>query len=155
MAKVCDVVKSLPGKDIALSVLVDEDLSDIAFDRAKFEQILVDLASNARRAMPEGGTLTFSAENAELQPAEAAARSMEAGSYVRLTVADTGTGMAPEVMDRVFEPYFTTWEHLGGRGLGLSTVYGITSHHGGHIDVRSTLGVGTAFEVYVPAVTNE
>jgi two-component system cell cycle sensor histidine kinase/response regulator CckA len=155
LAKVCDVVKLLVGKDITLNVCVDNDVSRIAFDRAKFEQILVALAANARQAMPGSGTLTFTAKNTELRHAEAAALSVAPGSYVRLTVSDTGTGMAPEVVDRVFEPYFTTWEHAGGRGLGLSTVYGITRHHGGHVDVRSTLGEGTAFDLYVPAVSDE
>jgi signal transduction histidine kinase len=155
LARVCDAVKLLVGKRITLSLCVGRDVSPIAFDRSKLEQILVNLAANAHQAMPESGTLTISAENAELQPAEAAALSVDPGSYVRLTVADTGTGMAPEVMDRVFEPYFTTWDHVGRRGLGLSTVYGITRHHGGHIEVRSELGVGTAFDIYIPAVSDE
>jgi two-component system cell cycle sensor histidine kinase/response regulator CckA len=155
LAKVGDVVKLLVGQDIELRMAVDRDVSSIEFDRCKLEQILVGLADNARQAMTGGGTLTFTATNAELRLTEAGALSLAPGAYVRLTVEDTGIGIAPDVVDRIFEPYFTTWADVGGRGLGLSTAYGITRHHGGHIEVRSTLGAGTAFDLYVPAVTDD
>jgi two-component system, cell cycle sensor histidine kinase and response regulator CckA len=74
---------------------------------------------------------------------------------VQLSVTDTGIGMPPEVVERVFEPFFTTRQDTGGNGLGLSTVYGIVRHHGGHVDVKSTPGAGTTFDLYVPAASEE
>jgi signal transduction histidine kinase len=154
-AEIEGIVKLLVGPDITVRVCADRDVSRMAFDRGKLEQVLINLATNARQAMPEGGTLTFSAENTRLLAAEALALSVEPGPYVLLSVVDTGTGMPPEVVDHIFEPFFTTRPDTGGHGLGLSTVYGIVSHHGGHVEVRSVRGVGTSFDLYVPAFIDE
>jgi two-component system cell cycle sensor histidine kinase/response regulator CckA len=121
------ILKLLVGPDVTVRVCTDRDLSRITFDRGKLEQVLVNLSANAGQAMPEGGTLTFTAENIQLLQAEASALSVEPGRYVLLSVSDTGTGMPPEVVDHIFEPFFTTRPDTGGHGLGLSTVYGIRS----------------------------
>jgi two-component system, cell cycle sensor histidine kinase and response regulator CckA len=102
-----------------------------------------------------GGTLSFTSRNAQLLPAEAAALSLEPGDYVQVSVTDTGTGMTPDIAERVFEPFFTTRQDTGGHGLGLSSVYGIVRHHGGHVAVKSSPGAGTTFDVYVRAVAAE
>jgi two-component system cell cycle sensor histidine kinase/response regulator CckA len=154
-AEIEGIVKLLVGPDVTVCMCTDRDLSRVEFDRGKLEQVLINLAANAGQAMPEGGTLTLTAENTELLPAEASALSVEPGRYVLLSVGDTGTGMPPEIVDHVFEPFFTTRPDTGGHGLGLSTVYGIVRQHGGHIEVRSVPGVGTTFDLYVPALTDE
>jgi signal transduction histidine kinase len=154
-AEIERMVKVLVGPDVTVRTSVDRDVLPIAFDCGKLEQVLVNLAANARQAMPDGGTLTFAAEATSLSAAEASALAVEPGPYVLVSVADTGTGMEPEVVDRIFEPFFTTRPDAGGHGLGLSTVYGIVRHHGGHIEVRSVPGVGTAFDLYLPAVVDE
>jgi two-component system, cell cycle sensor histidine kinase and response regulator CckA len=154
-AEIERMVTLLLGCEITLRVCVDPDTSLIEFDRGKLEQVLVNLAANARQAMPDGGTLSFAARNAQLCPAKAVALSVEPGDYVQLSVTDTGIGMPPEVVERVFEPFFTTRQDTGGNGLGLSTVYGIVRHHGGHVDVKSTPGAGTTFDLYLPAASED
>jgi two-component system cell cycle sensor histidine kinase/response regulator CckA len=154
-AEIEGIVNLLVGPDVTVRVCIRGDVSRIKFDRGKLEQVIVNLAANARQAMPEGGTLTFAAKNTELLPAEVSTLPVGPGAYVLISVVDTGTGMPPEIVEHIFEPFFTTRPNTGGHGLGLSTVYGIVRHHGGHIDVRSIPGVGTAFDIYVPAITDE
>jgi two-component system cell cycle sensor histidine kinase/response regulator CckA len=151
-AEIERMVKILVGPDVIVRTSIDRDVLPIAFDSGKLEQVIVNLAANARQAMLDGGTLTFAAETTWLSTAEASALSVEPGPYVLLSVGDTGTGMEPELVDRIFEPFFTTRLDAGGHGLGLSTVYGIVRQHGGHIEVRSVPGVGTGFDLYLPAV---
>jgi two-component system cell cycle sensor histidine kinase/response regulator CckA len=153
LAEIEGHVQLLVGDDVVLSTCVDPDVSQIAFDRGKLERIVVNLAANARQAMPDGGTLSFTARNAQIVPAEAAALSVVPGGFVVLAVEDTGVGIAPEVIDHVFEPFFTTRRDAGGHGLGLSSVYGIVTRHGGHVEARSTPGVGTTFEIYIPVAS--
>jgi two-component system, cell cycle sensor histidine kinase and response regulator CckA len=155
LADVERMVRLLVGPEITLRVYVDPDTAFIEFDRGKLEQVFVNLATNAREAMLGGGTLSFTARNAQLLPAEAAALSLEPGDYVQVSVTDTGTGMTPDIAERVFEPFFTTRQDTGGHGLGLSSVYGIVRHHGGHVAVKSSPGAGTTFDVYVRAVAAE
>ena len=129
----------------AAALLVEGDITQL-------HQVLLNLAVNARDAMPDGGVLTLTAEAAILDEAGARqAPAGRAGDYIRLSVADTGSGIPPEVLEHIFEPFFTTKPRGKGSGLGLSTVYGIVRSHGGFVDVRSTAGVGTRFSVLIPA----
>lgn len=119
------------------------------------EQILVNLLANARDAMPEGGTVDIKTENLELSAGHGKQEALPGGRYVRLTVADTGIGMGDEVAAQVFDPFFTTRKEAGGTGLGLATVYGIVKEAGGHIEIYTEPGHGTAFKVYLPALIDE
>jgi two-component system, cell cycle sensor histidine kinase and response regulator CckA len=139
-------------KNILARQATPGDLWLVSGDPTQLHQILLNLCINARDAMPEGGTLTIELENLELD--EASARLVPGarlGRYVRMTVTDTGTGIAPEHLDRIYEPFFTTKEPGKGTGLGLSTVLGIVRSHGGCIQVQSQIGRGTQFQVSLPA----
>jgi len=122
-------------------------------DASQIEQIVVNLVVNARDAMPNGGMLTIQTERVEITPQHAVARAgLKSGAYVALTVRDTGVGMDQATQDRAFEPFFTTKAVSKGTGLGLSTVFGIVKQHGGHIELRSEIGNGTTFTIYLPRV---
>jgi CheY-like chemotaxis protein len=132
--------------------LVTEDrLWPCHVDPAQLETALLNLALNARDAMPDGGTLDLDARNVTLD--EDAVAGVASGSYVKLSVIDTGCGMPPEIRDRVFEPFFTTKEVGKGTGLGLSMVYGFVRQSGGHVTIESTMGVGTTVSLYLPKST--
>jgi len=141
------------GEDIELVLALDPKLQHVRADRNQLEQVLINLAVNARDAMPAGGQLRFATETVDVDQASMQwlAR-MPPGRYVRLTVSDTGIGMSDEVRLHVFEPFFTTKDIDKGTGLGLATVYGIVKQSGGFIWVSSEIGRGTAFEIYLPAV---
>lgn len=139
------------GEDIELITVLDENLARVEADPSQLEQVVMNLAVNARDAMPKGGRLTIATTNIELDGGQAASRpTAEPGSYVRFTVTDDGIGMDETTRSQVFEPFFTTKEEGRGTGLGLSTVYGIVKQSGGSISIESALGEGTAFEVYLP-----
>jgi len=140
----------LLGEDIQLSVVTARDLGKIYADPSQVEQIVMNLAVNARDAMPRGGRLVIELSNVELGAAHAADHEVAPGSYVLLAVSDTGTGMDVATCQRVFEPFFTTKDKAKGTGLGLSTVFGIVAQSQGHVTVDSEVGRGSTFRVYLP-----
>ena len=141
----------LIGADVSVVLGLRPDLAVVKADHGQVEQILMNLAVNARDAMPRGGTLTIETANVDLDEHDAKTQgSVKPGPYVALTVSDTGTGMTPQVLSRLFEPFFTTKEPGKGTGLGLPTVDSIVTRSGGTIEVFSEVGKGTSFTVYFP-----
>jgi len=152
--KTLDMLRCTIGKNVEAELLPDPELGRIKADPAQIQLIVMNLVLNARDAMPDGGTLTVETANAEIAPNDPDWHGhVPEGSYVVLTVTDTGVGMDEETMSRVFEPFFTTRGSSGGTGLGLATVYGIVRQSGGSIAVSSLLGKGTMFRVLLPRVS--
>ena len=151
------MVHRLIGEDIELVTEHGDALGSVKADPGQVQQVILNLAVNARDAMPDGGKLTIFTENVtiETKQSEGPQAEVEPGDYVMLALGDTGTGMNENVRAHLFEPFFTTKEKSKGTGLGLSTVYGIVHQSGGHISVESTLGEGTTFFVYLPRVEGE
>jgi signal transduction histidine kinase len=148
--RLAPMIASLLGSRIALETHSSPD-GRVFIDAGQLDQVVTNLAINARDAMPNGGRLSIEVADVELD--EAYARDhprVTPGRYVKLSVTDTGHGMDADVRDKIFEPYFTTKGKRGGTGLGLSSVYWTVSRSGGHIDVTSTPGSGTAFSLYFP-----
>jgi two-component system cell cycle sensor histidine kinase/response regulator CckA len=145
------ILRRLIGEDIELSVKTAADLGAVKADPSQIEQVLMNLAVNARDAMPRGGTLTIATRNVSLARAQGTGAELIApGHYVVISVSDTGVGMDDATRRRVFEPFFTTKGPGKGTGMGLSTVYGIVKQSGGHVEVVSQSGAGARFDVYLP-----
>jgi signal transduction histidine kinase/ActR/RegA family two-component response regulator len=139
------------GENIPISLNLDDAVWDVLVDPAQLEASLVNLATNARDAMPQGGRLIITTGNRRLDAEYAATHAeLAPGDYVMVEVSDSGGGIPPEVMARIFEPFFTTKEPGKGTGLGLSMVFGFVKQSGGHINVYSEVGVGTTFRLYLP-----
>lgn len=136
------MLTQLIDEDIEMEMRLMPDTGMVSADPGQVDQVIINLAVNARDAMPQGGRLVIETENVHL----------DTGDFVRLAISDTGCGMESEVMDRIFEPFFTTKEADKGTCLGLSTVLGIVKQSGGHIEVQSVPGEGSVFSVYLPCV---
>lgn len=138
--------------EIVLAYSREEEYA-VSADPSRMQQVIMNLAVNARDAMPEGGSLRMGLERVEIEPGKSPLLpEMEAGEWIRLTVSDTGMGIAPDALLHIFEPFFTTKAPGEGSGLGLAQVYGIVGQHGGRIDVETQVGEGTTFIIYLPAL---
>ena len=138
------------GENINLSVTTGEDLWLVRCDGNQLENALLNLAINARDAMPDGGTMTIDTANKVLDANEARQRDVIAGEYVRLRVIDTGVGMPPSVKARAFDPFYTTKPIGKGTGLGLSMIYGFVRQSDGSVTIDSEFGKGTSVEICLP-----
>jgi two-component system cell cycle sensor histidine kinase/response regulator CckA len=147
------LLRRLIGEQVTLDLVPPprDDLWPVKADQSQFEQVIVNLAVNARDAMPKGGKLTIHTSNVTAEQSQRFDyKGMPAGEHVLVEVTDTGTGIPPEIIDRVFEPFFSTKEVGKGTGLGLSTVYGIVKQTGGFVFLESELGKGSTFRIFLP-----
>jgi signal transduction histidine kinase/CheY-like chemotaxis protein len=149
------LLRRMLGESVVILNEFGKDLPAIEADPGMIEQILMNLAVNARDAMPSGGQLVIRTETRTVNTAEAQLRRRAGGVYVCLTVSDAGGGILPEHMARIFEPFFTTKRAGKGTGLGLTTVFGIVEQHKGWVEVSSQVGKGTVFRVFLPATTGK
>jgi two-component system cell cycle sensor histidine kinase/response regulator CckA len=151
IGELAQMLRRLVGEGITLNVERDPDLWPVHADEAQLGNAIINLVVNARDAMPSGGTVTIRTANESVSQASALGTAiMPSGDYVRIEVADTGTGMSKEIQSKIFDPFFTTKPVGQGTGLGLATVYGIVKQSGGFITVDSETGHGTSFKIYLP-----
>ena len=151
VAELSPMLERIIGEQIELSTSLADDLWSLRADPGQMDQVIMNLALNARDAMPSGGTMALETANVVLDEAYAElTMDAQAGEHVRLTIRDTGTGMDDEVQKHLFEPFYTTKRQGEGTGLGLATVFGIVKYNGGHIQVSSEVGQGTTIDIYFP-----
>jgi two-component system cell cycle sensor histidine kinase/response regulator CckA len=151
LGELSHLLRRLIGENIELSMIHGRSLKPVRADAGQLEQVIINLAVNARDAMPNGGKLTIRTENVHtVEPMQRGADVMPIGSYVMVEMSDTGTGIPKDIVDRIFEPFFSTKEVGSGTGLGLSTVYGIVRQTDGFIFVDSDPGRGATFRIYLP-----
>jgi two-component system cell cycle sensor histidine kinase/response regulator CckA len=150
VANMNQMLARLIGENIELTFLPDPNLWQIKVDPGQIEQVLMNLAVNARDAMPQGGWLTIETENVRVDSGSRSATAVPPGEYVRLSFRDTGHGMDEDTKARIFEPFFTTKQVGKGTGLGLSVVYGVVKQSGGYVQVDSGLEIGTVFRIFLP-----
>jgi len=154
ISEIRQIAKETFPRNIEIRTDIPKDLWNLSGDATQLHQVLMNLCVNARDAMPDGGILHICAENLLIDEDYAHINiDAKVGPYITITVSDTGTGIPPGILERIFEPFFTTKEHGKGTGLGLSTALGIVKSHGGFMTVYSEVGKGTAFKVYLPAIT--
>jgi PAS domain S-box-containing protein len=148
------MLRRLIGEHVTIATVLRPRLSAIKADLSQLQQVLVNLAVNARDAMPTGGRLTIETDELDVQPGTTGPGGAPPSSYVTLVVSDTGVGIPPETLPRIFEPFFST-KGANGTGLGLATVYGVVTQSGGFIDVESEVGVGTTYRICLPRVEED
>jgi two-component system cell cycle sensor histidine kinase/response regulator CckA len=147
------MLQRLAGEDVAFDLELSPDIGRVRIDPSQLEQLIVNLIVNARDAMPDGGTALIATDRADLGPVELRGEpGLAPGSYVRLTVADTGAGIDPDALEHIFEPFFTTKGPGRGTGLGLATVYGVVSQHRGRVRARNRADGGAEFEILLPEI---
>jgi two-component system cell cycle sensor histidine kinase/response regulator CckA len=156
LAELSALLRRLIGASINLNMVHGRELWPIKVDPSQLEQVIINLAVNARDAMDGGGSLVIKTENLNCtKPTQIGHELMLPGDYIRIEVSDTGHGIAPEHIEHIFEPFFSTKEVGQGTGLGLSTVFGIVKQTGGFISVKSKIGEGTVFRIYLPRYSGE
>ena len=151
------MLRRVIGEDIEMDIQNDPHLGHVQADPTQVEQILMNLVTNARDAMPQGGRLTIATSNVDVEPTQTPTRldsEIAPGRYVLLKVTDTGKGMDEPTQAHAFEPFFTTKEVGKGTGLGLATVYGIVKQSNGYVEIKSQVGIGTSILIYLPLVEN-
>jgi CheY-like chemotaxis protein len=153
VANVEKLLRRVIGEDVELVIELDPAVGPVCVDPGQMEQVLMNLAVNARDAMPDGGRLCVRTRPAVLtEPCRRHTVTIEPGQYLCVSVSDSGSGIAPDILKQIFEPFFTTKDAGEGTGLGLSTVYGIVKQSAGYIVVDSDVGRGTVFDLYLPCV---
>ena len=151
VADLCVMLRRVIGEHIDLHFVPGDDVGCVRGDAGQLEHVIINIAINARDAMPNGGEITIKTERVTLtQDSVGAGADLEPGDYVRILVSDTGPGIEEEILPHIFDPFYTTKEFGQGAGLGLATVYGIVKQHGGHIVVETEQGRGTTFHIYLP-----